>query len=223
MTEPRLHVSADPAAAVADVLAAAARRGQAIALTGGRSVERAYELAAALEPDWSGASVWWSDERCVPPDDERSNFLLARRALLDRLERLPEVQRIRGELEPEEAALEYDEELGGIELDLLLLGLGADGHIASLFPGSPQLSERERRVTSGPAGLEPFVDRVTMTLPMLLSARRVVVMVAGAAKAEAVARVFRGEASEDAPGSLLRLGETPIDVYLDAAAASRVS
>ena len=214
--------SNDPEAAVAERLAAAARRGETIVLTGGHSVERAYELAAELEPDWSNASVWWGDERCVPPDDERSNFILAKRGLLDRVERPPEVHRIRGELEPEEAALEYDEALAGVTLDLKLLGLGADGHVASLFPGSPQLAERERRVTSGPAGLEPFVDRVTMTLPTLLSARRLVFLVTGPDKAEAVRRVFRDEVSEDAPGSLLRRGEAPIDVYLDAAAAAQL-
>src|SRR5262249_46487252 len=142
-----------------------ARRGATIGLTGGHSVGLAYERAAALELDWSDVSVWWGDERCVPPDDERSNFLLAKRTLLDNVERRPEVHRIRGELEPELAALEYDEALEGVELDLKLLGLGPDAHIASLFPGSPQLAERERRVTSGPAGLEPYVDRVTMTLP----------------------------------------------------------
>src|SRR5690349_13358854 len=102
MSEPRFHVSDDPAAAVADLLAAEARRGGTIVLTGGSAPERAYELAAALEPDWSHATVYWGDERCVPPDDERSNYGLARRTLLDRLTKLPTVYRMRGELPPSE-------------------------------------------------------------------------------------------------------------------------
>jgi 6-phosphogluconolactonase len=219
MVEPAFHVLDDPAAAVAEILAASARRGETIGLTGGHSVAGAYEQAAALEPDWSRAAVWWGDERCVPPEDERSNFLLARRSLLDHLERPPEVHRIRGELEPELAALEYDEALEGVTLDVKLLGLGPDAHMASLFPGSPQLAVRDRRVTSGPAGLEPYVDRVTMTLPMLLSIPRLVFLCTGPDKAEAVRRAFRDEVGEDAPGSLLRQGDSPIDVYLDAAAA----
>ena len=222
MVEPSLRVLDDPAAAVAELLAAAAGRGEAIALTGGHSVAEAYERAAALRPDWSEAAVWWGDERCVPPDDERSNYLLAKRSLLDRLERLPEVHRIRTELEPEEAAIEYDEALEGVEIDVKLLGLGPDAHVASLFPGSPQLAVRDRRVASGPAGLEPFVDRVTMTLPMLLSIPRLVFLVTGGDKAEAVRRVFSDEPSDAAPGSLLRRGTSPIDVYLDAAAASQL-
>jgi 6-phosphogluconolactonase len=85
----------------------------------------------------------------------------------------------------------------------------------------PQLDERKRLVTSGPAGLEPFVDRVTMTLPALLSAHRIVFLVAGAAKANAVERAFRGEITPDVPASLLREGDAPIDVFLDAAASAR--
>jgi 6-phosphogluconolactonase len=220
VTEPTFQVLDEPEAAVAELLAAAARRGGTIGLTGGTSVGHAYEKAAALEPDWSRVAVFWGDERCVPPDDERSNFLLARQTLLDNLERPPEVHRIRGELEPEEAALEYDEALDGVRFDLKLLGLGPDAHMASLFPGSPQLTVRDRRVTSGPAGLEPFVDRVTMTVPMLLSIPRLVFLCTGADKAEAVRRAFRDDVSEDAPASLLRQGDSPIEVYLDRAAAS---
>jgi len=129
------------------------------------------------------------------------------------------VHRIRGELQPADAAGSYEKELEGVTLDLLLLGLGPDAHIASLFPGSPQLDERGRLVTSGPAGLEPHVDRVTLTLPALLSAERIVFLVTGADKADAVQRGFRDPISEDAPASLLRTGAAPISVYLDRAAA----
>jgi 6-phosphogluconolactonase len=219
MSEPRLHVSDDPAAAVADLLAAEARRGGTICLTGGSAPGRAYELAATLESDWSRASVYWGDERCVPPDDERSNYLLAKRTLLDRLSAQPAVHRMQGELPPPEGAAVYDRELEGVTIDLLLLGLGPDGHIASLFPGTPQLAERERLAVSGPAGLEPFVDRITMTLPVLLAARRTIVLTPGEAKAAAVAAAFRGPIDSAVPASLLRTGDSPLDVYLDAAAS----
>jgi 6-phosphogluconolactonase len=219
MTEPQLLLLPDPALAVGELLADAARRGEAIVLTGGSTPGKAYMHAAALEPDWSAASVWWSDERCVPPDEERSNYGLAKRTLLDRLAHQPEVHRIRGELDPADASGEYGKKLEGVALDLLLLGLGPDGHIASLFPRSPQLDERERLVTSGPAGLEPFVDRVTMTLPALLSARRIVFLISGAAKAEAVERAFRDAITPEVPASLLRDGDAPIDVFLDRGAS----
>ena len=219
MTEPALHVEADPARRVGELLGAAATQGKTIVLTGGGSVGRSYELAASIQPDWSETSVWWGDERAVPPDDERSNYLLAKRTLLDRLEHVPDVHRIRGELQPADAAGEYEKAIEGETLDLLLLGLGPDAHMASLFPGSPQLVERERLVTSGPAGLEPLVDRITLTLPALLGARRIVFLVTGTDKADAVRRAFRDEISADAPASLLRRGEAPIDVYLDAAAS----
>jgi 6-phosphogluconolactonase len=219
MREPALHVLDDPAAAVGGLLAETAAARETIVLTGGSTPGQAYGNAAALEPDWSGVSLWWGDERCVPPDDERSNFALARRTLLDALAEEPDVHRIRGELQPADAAGEYERELEGVELDLLLLGLGPDGHVASLFPGSPQLEERTRLVTSGPAGLEPWVDRVTLTLPALLSAKRIVFLVTGEPKADAVARAFRGPITDEVPASLLRAGAAPIDVYLDTAAA----
>jgi 6-phosphogluconolactonase len=219
MTSPNLYVLDTPAHTVGELLAEGARAGATIVLTGGSGVGEAYEHAAALESDWSEAALWWGDERCVPPDDERSNYGLAKRTLLDRIADQPEVHRIRGEIDPADASGEYDRKLEGVTLDLLLLGLGPDGHVASLFPGSPQLAERERLVTSGPAGLEPFVDRVTMTLPALLSAERIIFLVTGAAKADAVERAFRGEISPDVPASLLRDGDAPIDVFLDVAAS----
>jgi len=219
MADVTLHVSDDPAAAVAKLLAEQARRGGTIVLTGGRSPGDAYAQAAELEPDWSRAAVWWGDERGVPPDDERSNYRLAKETLLDRLRAQPDVHRIRGELQPADAAGEYDRQLEGVELNLLLLGLGPDGHVASLFPGSAQLRCEDRLVTSGSAGLEPLVDRITMTLPALLSARRIVFLVAGADKADAVERAFRAPVTDDVPASLLRRGAAPIAVHLDAAAA----
>jgi len=222
MSDAELHVLDDPAAAVAEVLAAQAARGGSIVLTGGRTPGKAYERAAALQPDWGRVEIWWGDERCVPPDDERSNYRLAQDTLLDRLADGPaEVHRIRGELQPADAAGEYDRALEGVELDLLLLGVGPDGHVASLFPGSPQLEVEEGRATSGPAGLEPWVDRVTMTLPELLSARRTLVLVTGAEKTEAVGRAFAGAITADVPASMLRRGRGSLDVYLDPAAAGR--
>jgi len=170
---------------VAELLAEAARAGREIVLTGGSTPGRAYELAAELEPDWSAAGVWWGDERCVPPDDERSNFGLARRTLLERLDGQPaRLHRIRGEDQPAAAAASYDQELRGTTLDLVLLGLGPDGHIASLFPNSPGLAETERLVIPAEAKLDPFVERVTMTPPALRSARRMIYLATGERKSE---------------------------------------
>jgi 6-phosphogluconolactonase len=220
---PELHVLDDPAAAVAEILAAQAREGGSVVLTGGSTPGPAYERAAELQPDWNAATVWWGDERCVPPDDERSNYLLAKRTLLDRLRAPPrEVHRIRGELEPAQAADLLDRELDGAALDLLLLGLGPDGHVASLFPGSPQLEVTDRRAVSGPAGLEPFVERVTMTMPVLRGARRIVFLVTGATKADAVARAFGAGIDETVPASLTRLAPGTVELFLDSPAAARL-
>jgi 6-phosphogluconolactonase len=222
-SRPELHVVADPARAVAKLLADQARRGGSIVLTGGSSVAGAYREAAALEPDWSNARVWWGDERCVPPDDDRSNYRLAKESLLDNLEEQPhEIHRIRGELAPAEAADELDRALEGVSLDLMLLGLGPDGHLASLFPGSPQLQVRDRRAAYGPPGLEPWVDRVTMTVPTINSAARIVFLVTGADKADAVSLVFQGSVDDDAPASLTRLAAVPAQVFLDGAAAVKL-
>jgi 6-phosphogluconolactonase len=220
---PELHVVDDPGAAVGDLVADQAARGGSIVLTGGSTPGKAYERAAARTPDWSKVTLWWGDERCVPPDDERSNYRLAHDALLSRLAVQPrEAHRIRGELEPIAAAEELSEALAGVELDLLLLGVGPDGHTASLFPGSPQLDVTDRPATHGPAGLEPWVERVTFTLPTINAAKRIVFLVAGAAKADAVERAFGSEISHDVPASLTRLAPVPVEVFLDGAAAARM-
>ena len=210
------------AAATAERLAEAARAGTEIALTGGSTPRRAYELAAQAEPDWSRAGAWWGDERCVPPDEERSNYRLAREALLDRLDALPAVHRIRGELDPSEAAEEYERELGDTRLDLVLLGLGPDGHVASLFPQAPTLRERERRVVAAEPGLEPFVPRVTMTIPTLSAAPVVLFLVTGAEKSKAVRAAFVDDPSERTPASLVRAVGGLTLAILDRAAASSI-
>jgi 6-phosphogluconolactonase len=208
---------------VAELLAEAARTGHEIALTGGSTPGRAYELAAELEPDWSKAGVWWGDERCVPPDDDRSNFGLARRTLLDRLEAQPaRVHRIRGEDEPAAAAAAYDRELRAATLDLLLLGLGPDGHVASLFPDSPSLTEAGRLCIPADPKLEPFVERVTLTPPALRSARRIVFLVTGESKADAVAGALAGPPDPAVPGSLIRAESGETFAILDQKAASRL-
>jgi 6-phosphogluconolactonase len=204
--------------AAATLLVGAARGGEHIALSGGGAPGRAYELAARLEPDWSRARLWWGDERCVPPDDERSNYLLAKRTLLDRIERQPgEIHRIRGELGGEQAAAEYDRDLEGVQLGLALQGIGPDGHTASLFPSAPALEERERRAVAAP---HEDVERVTMTLPVLSGAARVVFLVLGESKAEAAARAFAGPPDPATPASLLRSERGETIVLLDRAAAA---
>lgn len=217
----RIDVHDDAAgvqAEAARLLVEVAEAGGHVALSGGSTVGPIFERASAS--DWSRATVWWGDDRCVPPNDERSNYLLAKRTLLDRLGTKPTVHRIQGELPPETAAAGYDAELEGVVIDLALNGIGPDGHTASLFPGSPQLAVTDRRAVSGPAGLEPFVDRVTMTVPMLNASRIVVFVVTGGEKAEAVARAFAGEPDPATPASLVRSRDGETIAILDAAAAA---
>jgi len=225
--EIELVVAEDAVAAAqvaAERLAAAARAGGHVVLTGGSTPRRAYELAAELQPDWSRVEVWWSDERCVPPDDARSNFGMVQAALLDRLAAAPAaVHRMRGELGRDEGAARYELELGSLAgFDLLLLGLGSDGHVASLYPEQPTLDETDRRAIGADAHLQPFVDRITLTLPMLRAAREVLFLVAGADKADAAKRAFAGEPSRTTPGSLVRALAGTTTAVLDAAAASHL-
>lgn len=219
----RVEEAEEVASVVADLLVDAAGAGQAIVLTGGNAPGRAYELAAQREPDWSSASLWWGDDRAVPPEDERSNYRLARERLLEGLSVQPrEVHRIQGERGAEAAAAEYDAELLGVSLDLVLLGLGPDAHAASLFPNQPTLDETERRAIAAEANLEPYVDRVTMTLPVLCSAPEVLFLASGEQKAEAVERAFGRPPSPEAPASLIRSARGRTRLVADVAAAARL-
>ena len=213
-----LDTREDAACEAARRLAAAARSGAAIALSGGSTPRMAYELAAALEPDWARASVWLVDERVVPLHDERSNARLVRETLLGRLTAQPALHIVETRLGPERAAAAYDQELAGTSLGLVLLGLGPDGHTASLFPNAPALAERRRLAVAADAGLEPFVPRVTMTLPAISGARDVLFLVIGAEKAEAARRAFREAPSPATPASFVVSGRSTAAI-LDAAAA----
>ena len=205
--------------AAAALIADAAAAGGHVALSGGSGPRPAYERAGILRPDWSRVELWWVDDRCVPPADGRSNYRIIRESLLDGLARPPaEVHRIRGELASEEAAAEYDAALEGVVLDLAVMGIGPDGHTASLFPNASTLDETERRAVAAEAGMEPFVPRVTMTRPVLGAARAMVYLATGEGKAEAVKRAFADDPSPDTPASLVR-GQQTI-VILDRAAAS---
>ena len=215
-----IHVVEEPERLAGGWLVRFASEAAHLALSGGSTVGHAYEAAAALLPEWPGAHVWFGDDRAVPPDDERSNYRLARETLLDRLRVPPEVHRVQGELGARKAAELYDRELEGVTLDLALNGIGADGHTASLFPAAPGLEERERRVVAAEPGLEPFVERVTMTPRAFAASRLLIYLVTGESKAEAVRRAFADEPSAGTPASLIRGVETM--AILDPAAASQL-
>jgi 6-phosphogluconolactonase len=214
-----IHVVENPARLAAGWLIHTASEPGNVALSGGSTVGNAYEIAAELQPEWrQDVHLWFGDERAVPPGDQRSNYRLAQETLLDRLRAQPTVHRIHGELGAPEAAERYNRELDGVTLDLALNGIGPDGHTASLFPNAPALAERQRKVVAAEAGLEPFVERVTLTAPVFASTPLLVYLVTGESKAEAVRRAFAEEPSPETPASLIRGVETI--AILDAAAAS---
>jgi 6-phosphogluconolactonase len=220
-----LEVLDDPAEAVADLLVEAAEAGGHVVLTGGSSPGRAYELAAARDASWRDATVWFGDERCVPPEHEWSNFGMAEAALLARLSAPPAVVRMEGELGPDAGAGAYEaavrERLGGEpRWDLLLLGLGPDAHTASLFPSKPEKDVADRLVVGVPeAGMEPQVPRISMTLPCLNAARHVVFLVTGGSKADAVRRAFGAEPDPASPAAHVRPAAGELTVLLDSPAA----
>jgi 6-phosphogluconolactonase len=214
-----VRISEDPAGAAAEILAVAHGH---VALTGGSTPRVAYERVADMRTDWSGVDIWFTDERCVPPTHEHSNFRMANEALLSNAEGAT-VHRMRGELGPEDGASAYEHELGefGPEaLDLILLGLGPDAHICSLFPGDDAIDERERRVVGVETpGMAPLVSRITLTLPVVNGSEQIVFLVTGADKAEAVERVFSGSPDPRATGSLV---DGSVVALLDPPAAARL-
>jgi 6-phosphogluconolactonase len=226
-----IRILDDPAAPVVEILLDAAQAGGNIVLTGGSTPKRAYEACARAGVDWSGATLWFSDERCVPPSDPLSNFALADGALVGRLpkDQRPEVMRMEGELGPEIGAADYEalvrERMGGDpRWDLVLLGLGPDAHVASLFPGKPEMQERSRLVVGvEQAGWDPFVPRISLTLPALNAARRVVFLVTGADKAPAMKRAFGDPPDPSSPAAHVRPGAGELLVLCDAAAAKELS
>ena len=223
-----IRVVEDPAGAVAEMLAEAAAAGQDIVMTGGSTPRQAYEMAAKAQDDWSAATLWYGDERCVAPGDELANHRLVSDSLLARLGdgRRPEVLRIQGELGPQAGAGAYEsvvrERMGARpRWDLLLLGLGPDSHCASLFPGKPEVEERSRLVAGVPiAGWEPQVPRITMTLPCLNAARRIVFLVTGSSKATAMRRAFGDPVDEASPAAHVRPDDGELIVVCDAEAAA---
>jgi len=217
--EADLQILEDPAEAAAGLIAEASGH---LVLTGGSTPRRAYELAASRRPDWSGVDLWFTDERCVPPDHEHSNFRMVDEALLSRADGAV-AHRIRGELGPADGAAAYERELdesAPAAFDLILIGLGADAHICSLFPNDAALAERERRATGVETpGMPPFVSRITLTLRVVNDARRTVFLVTGEEKADAVRHAFGGRPDPRYPGSLV---EGPVTALLDQAAAARL-
>jgi 6-phosphogluconolactonase len=217
--EPDFQVSDDPAGAAVALLEAATGH---LCITGGSTPKKAYERLAARRADWSGIDFWFTDERCVPPDHEHSNFRMADEALLSRADGAT-VHRMRGELGPNEGAADHEREYqaaGAPAFDLILLGMGPDAHICSLFPGDDALAERERPVVGVETpGMAPLVSRITFTLTVVNASRRIVFLVTGEDKADAVARAFSGRKDPMAPASLV---EGEVTVLLDEGAARRL-
>jgi 6-phosphogluconolactonase len=221
---------------------AIAERGRfVVALSGGSTPRHTFELLAreplASRVNWSRVFFVWGDERCVPPTDPQSNFRMAREALLDHVPVPPgNVHRMHGEEDPESAATSYEATLRtlfrtsngppsfepGRNIDLALLGLGDNGHTASIFPGSAIVDERARWVLSE---YVPAVSmwRITMTAPLLNAATEILFLVSGAAKASVLKRVLEGPRDpHELPAQLIAPTHGRIQWMVDRAAAAEL-
>jgi 6-phosphogluconolactonase len=217
--------------AAAQALARQAR--WAVALSGGTTPQAAYQRLAAPEwarqVDWARVHFFWGDERCVPPDHAESDYGMARQALLDHIA-VPtaNVHRMRGELDPAQAAADYQAELERFfglarpRFDLVWLGLGEDGHTASLFPGTAALHETGRWAAAN--WVEQLHSwRLTLTPPVLNDAAQVVFLVAGSRKAQILQAVLQGPYQPEArPAQLVRPASGQLVWLVDRAAASQL-
>ncbi len=211
-----------------------------VALSGGRTPRRTYELLARAPEEWAGVEVWFADERCVGPEDDQSNYRMAAESLLDPAGIAPErVHRMEGELGPEEGARRYASALlanvpgarsaaaipgarsaaaapGPPELELIVLGIGEDGHVASLFPDAPSLTDETSVCIGVRSSPKPPPERITLSLPVLRAGRRCLLLATGADKAGALAAML-AEPSRHVPASLL--ARERLTVIVDDAAA----
>jgi 6-phosphogluconolactonase len=213
--------SAYPAAAADIIAGLLPGAGGSLVLTGGTTAQKIYPVLAEVAPSVLGdLDILFSDERCVPPDDDESNFKMAADLLFNG-QAPPRLHRMRGEDPPVQAAAAYSEEIrplvdGGI--DLLLLGMGADAHVGAMFPGSPALDETEQlcRAVDRPDGMQGL----TLTPPAMLSAKTILLLVTGESKAATVRRVVQGdEPVVDCPARLLA-NHPDVTFLLDEPAAS---
>lgn len=207
-----------------------------LCLSGGSTPAAIYELMAErfrLSVDWKEVQFFWGDERCVPPNDEASNFGMANRTMLSQLDLRPDqIHRMRGEEPPEQAARAYEQELRShFHLDegefprfnLMLLGLGDNVHIASLFPEIPALHERERLAVAVEVDAAQR-HRVTLTAPVINNSARVMFLVSGESKAQAVKAALEGPRDPDRfPAQLVAPHDGELIWLLDRPAASLLS
>lgn len=202
-----------------------------VALSGGNTPRAAFELLGkeprAEEISWSDVFIYWGDERCVPPDDEQSNYLMAKKAFLDEVA-IPEenVHRMRGEIDPKEAAAEYAALLRTLgdppRFDLVLLGMGPDGHTASLFPGTPPETDNDALVRAVYAQSQQMW-RVTVTPKVINNARNVIFALEGEEKAEIFESVYAGPRDSTTwPSQIVHPASGRLIWLADEAAAKRV-
>jgi len=241
MSEPHIRVFATPeelveqmAAHIANAAEAAAKEGRMFSLfLSGGSTPKALHKQLAADPyksqiDWRAVELFFGDERCVPPDSDLSNYKMAKETLIDRVPIPPDnVYRMKGEIDPEQAAKEYGELLRdkfqGEGPDILLLGMGDDGHTASLFPGTKALDEQKHRCVANhvpydyiPKGTE---WRITLTYPFINRSREIFVLCTGVGKAKRVAEVLEEVEEHQFPIQRVEPTDGKLTWMLDAAAA----